>query len=331
MLTQTFFTPLQVDIEDCGDENIASQHCTPVINSYIPELDQEPVEELTDNNLAQVNTENSHSTQKQKKSSRWHKADPSNWKSIKAKKLRNLGEGYSTKKGEKLAKAPKEIDCSRCRFKCTQFNEEDRAAICSTYWKLEDYCRKKDFILNNVKSHVVQRRRTRKGDGKGRKNAKELFFTKNSEPIRVCQNFFLKTLCISNGPLNTAFKKMNEIGIFNSDDQRGTHIPSNKLPIDDVQEIKDHIESFPVTESHYTRKSSNKMYLDSKLSISKMYSLYKERCDQKKQKPASITTYKRIFGKEYNYSFFKPKKDQCALCMRYKNSTEEDRVALEDT
>lgn len=62
----------------------------------------------------------------------------------------------------------------------------------------------------------------------------------------------MKTLCLSNGPLNTTFDKVNEIGIFHSNNQRGRNIPSNKLALDNVQEIKDHIESFPVTESHYT-------------------------------------------------------------------------------
>lgn len=79
----------------------------------MPELNQEPVEEVKSNNLAQVYTENSHSSQKQKRRSRWHKADPSNWKRMKAKKVRNLGEGYSTKIREILAKGLKRTDCSR--------------------------------------------------------------------------------------------------------------------------------------------------------------------------------------------------------------------------
>lgn len=58
---------------------------------------------------------------------------------------------------------------------------------------------------------------------------------------RVCQNFFLKTLAISNGPLINAFKNKNEFSnFFEGTDKRGKHEPSNKLK----QEIVDSIINF---------------------------------------------------------------------------------------
>lgn len=71
-----------------------------------------------------------------------------------------------------------------------------------------------------------------------------------------------------------------------------------------VKEVKAHIESFPVVDSHYCRASSGKKYLESALNIPKMYSLYK----QTTQAPVSEWIYRNIFN-EFNISFFKPKKD----------------------
>ena len=125
---------------------------------------------------------------------------------------------------------------------------------------------------------------------------------KDGAQKRVCRDFFLKTLYISNGPLNTMYQKANDSEMFSSSGFRGKHPPANKLTSVELQKIKNHIERFPLTESHYCRKSSQRMYLDSKLSIAKMYSLYEELCVNHNEKPVRKTTYKRIFCKECNYS-----------------------------
>ena len=44
------------------------------------------------------------------------------------------------------------------------------------------------------------------------------------------------------------------------------------------QTVKDHKQSFPTVESHYCRKESQRLYLDSKLTIQRMYELYTEKC-----------------------------------------------------
>lgn len=75
---------------------------------------------------------------------------------------------------------------------------------------------------------------------------------------------------------------------------------------DDVRKIKEHIESFPYTE--VTRKKSKKRMLDGSLTIQKMFNFYKDIATSRGDKIPSITTYKRIFGRFYNYSFTKKNK-----------------------
>jgi hypothetical protein len=92
------------------------------------------------------------------------------------------------------------------------------------------------------------------------------FFLINDAEIRVCKNFFLRTLCISNGPVNTALTEKSELtGGFICNDKRGRNSPLNKTKPEVIDEIKSHIEKFRTQESHYCRKTSYR-----KLSVRKM-------------------------------------------------------------
>ena len=238
---------------------------------------------------------------------RWKKCDPSKWK--KATKKRQT---YETK-------APKPIDCSKCRFKCTdKLTEDVRNMMCKSFWSI-DFNRRKDFILSKVESHPPERRRsTQQSTKRPRLDSKRYFLEYENLKIRVCRDFFIKTLSISKEVVGHAFKFKGEEGLFASSDQRGKKEPYNKTKDSDVEVVKKHIESFPVMESHYSRKNTKRKYLDCKLSIGKMHTLYKESCEKENLKPVSIITYRRIFCKNYNLSFFTPKKTNVRLVQNIK-------------
>lgn len=105
----------------------------------------------------------------------------------------------------------------------------------------------------------------------------------------------------------------------------GKRAPYNKTKDSDIEMVKNHIQSFPVMESHYRRKCTKRQYLDSKLSIAKMLTLYKEICKKDNLKPVSLITYRRIFCTNYNLSFFIPKKDQCQTCTQFETADLEKR------
>ncbi|CAG5002002.1 unnamed protein product [Parnassius apollo] len=117
---------------------------------------------------------------------------------------------------------------------------------------------------------------------------------------------------------------------FDVNDQRGAHEPVNKKKPDIIQGIKKHIESFPCMEAHYSRKDTKRRYLDKNLNIRRMYLLYKDECLKNGSEPASEITYRRIFSKEYNLSFFVPRKDQCLICTNYAKADTEKKRELED-
>ena len=60
-------------------------------------------------------------------------------------------------------------------------------------------------------------------------------------------------------------------------DQRGRHTPANKTSDADIVFIKEHIQSFPKYQSHYSRGDNPaRQYLNPDLSIAKTYLLYKD-------------------------------------------------------
>jgi hypothetical protein len=115
--------------------------------------------------------------------------------------------------------------------------------------------------------------------------------------FRVCKNFFLRTSCISNRPVNTALAEKSELTDgFIGNDRRGEETPPNKTKPEVNDKIKSHIEKFPTQESHYCRKTSNRNYLDPKLSIRKMYELFVGH--YKKTVIPSEKIYRKVFCTE---------------------------------
>ncbi|XP_072402172.1 uncharacterized protein [Diabrotica undecimpunctata] len=314
MSTRTVLVPYTSSDEDSESENTGLATL------------QHPIEmELSDEVL--VNDE-------EKRLTRWRKSDPQRWHRNRTKEQMNKGQEYVSTRGIiRPPKAPQPISCQNsCRYKCNiKFNEEERKKICKEYWGLQLFERKMDFILQNVAVNSPKTRRPRNGENsKMRGNAKTYHFFKGNEKIRVCLTFFMKTLNINNGPIMTAFKNRNPLGVFEGEDKRGKRPSANRTPDVDIARVKAHIESFPIMESHYCRKSTNRLYLDSRLSISKMYEPYSSFCLENNFKAVTMHVYRKIFGTQYNLSFFKPRKDQCQMCDRYTASDAEKRRDLEE-
>ena len=118
---------------------------------------------------------------------------------------------------------------------------------------------------------------------------------------------------ITSQVVRTAVKKILKTpgGVLISEpDYRGKHDNRpNSYPDEMLNEVRQHIESFPVMESHYCRKDTKKKYLEENLNLSKMYSMYEFDKKEKKEDYVAEQKYCKIFNTEYNYSFFLPKKD----------------------
>ncbi|KAJ8928854.1 hypothetical protein NQ314_018519 [Rhamnusium bicolor] len=142
----------------------------------------------------------------------------------------------------------------------------------------------------------VARIREKNGSRSGRRCfTRQYGFEINEVRQTVCQKFFRSTLNISETFITTALQKKKDGGII-EEDQRGKHI--NKIPEYVRQGVRNHIQKFPVIESHYSRERSKKKYLGNDLNISRMYELYKTECHES-------NTPENLIAKQCTARYFK--------------------------
>lgn len=247
---------------------------------------------------------------------------PDNWKKNIRKKKRNSGETYTSTKGKNVpAKMCNNENC-KCQRAChTKIDNYTRQNLHLSFWGLGSIERQRDFIVSNVYSTEATRSRV---TNSRRKFTLNYSFKVDSETVHVCQPFFLHTLDISDKMVRTALSKARRgVGNIPSPDKRGHHTPSNKLNRDDMKFANDHIDSFPKVPSHWCRKNTKMVYLETTINKEKMYDLYKQHCLENNKNPIGKTSYKELIL-EKNIGFYKPRKDQC-WCNKYEQLSEEEQ------
>jgi len=105
-------------------------------------------------------------------------------------------------------------------------------------------------------------------------------------------------------------KKFSDSGTLQQLDNRGRHEPHNKMT-EEKEEMRNHIEKYPKYQSHYSRRHTNKFYLQCHLNIKKLYEEYK--LEKNGNKCGSYDLFKEVFNKT-GYKFKKPKLDTCKTC-----------------
>lgn len=93
-----------------------------------------------------------------------------------------------------------------------------------------------------------------------------------------------------------------------------------------------HVNSFVPVESHYCRKSSKRLYLDSSLSVARMFNMYNEWPDLEKflNKATTLRQYRNIVNNHFNLTFHSPKKDTCDQCHIFTNTENPSEQLITD-
>ena len=250
-----------------------------------------------------------------------------------SKRLRNLGQEYISSKGKtvesrRMKRRCKEDSCKKLGRLCSAMEDSQRCQIFNSYYALGDINRQREFILHHTEV-TDTKQKTSKSEVSRRQKTIRYFFTKDNVRIPVCKTFFINTLDISDRVVRTALEKTSPLGLLQLDKRGGRK--SRAIIARDIQirsEIEKHIDRFPRMESHYCRASSSREYLNSDLSVSKMYFLHLQSLPEDHPKP-SWSTYQRVFQSK-NLSFHNPKKDQCSLCVTYKTGDANVKSKLEE-
>ena len=204
-----------------------------------------------------------------------------------------------------------QITC-KCKFSCRD--------VVDMKLKLFDLYR--DLELNEQGSYLmgllqvlpVQRRRHGSYDdsAESRRQCTVAFAVPDGQGNvkRVCKKTFLEIFAISPQKITTLIRRKKE-GHTTFKDKRGG-VKKFKYTLHDRQIVKDHINSFPRDESHYSRAKSEKEYLSPDLNVNKLFTSFKI------EHPQCTITYKfyrKVFIKDFpNLSFRRPRVDTCKTC-----------------
>ena len=246
------------------------------------------------------------------------------------KRRRQSGQEYVTLKGKRIRarEVKTKKDCvGKCRYKCaTVISNVDRQNIFKAFWKLSD--NEKTAYYMRTTEHAAKKRTRTKAKESRKKYSYKYFFYMGAQKIRVCKEFYLHTLDISQRRIEYANKnKVHEQENFT--DNRGAHI-KNKTSDPATEYIKKHIDSFPRIPSHYCRQTSNKEYLEGKLSLNKMYEMYVSNCERDGVTAEKLCIYRKVFNENFNIDFQKPKKDKCDMCEEHKIKSKHNTLSPED-
>ncbi|KAJ4435584.1 hypothetical protein ANN_18200 [Periplaneta americana] len=251
--------------------------------------------------------------------SRTKVANKNKWKSTVRKQKHEAGESYVSRRGKLVPQ--KQIQTTKncqqhCKFSCsTKISSNERQSLFKSFYKLTTN-EKRHFILNSTERCLTKRPQ---GGSSQRTTSFSYFLIVRNLRIRVCKQFYLGTLNISQKPVYTAHNTKNSETNLPAPDMRGKTVNSlRKLPEELKFNVMSHIQSFPTVEAHYCRANTTRQYLDSNLSVAKMYDLYKETCEKEQTSPVKLSMYRRIFVTHFNLGFHEPKSDKCDTCELYR-------------
>ena len=192
--------------------------------------------------------------------------------------------------------------CTRQCF--THISEERRKALFDGFWQSGSFDVQNVYLCGRIKVVRTKRKYSTREVKSRRSFTREYYVPNGEESLQVCKTAFRAIFAVSDGRITRALKTQAAAGGSPHVDQRGRHPPRNKTSSTRVQNVKQHIESFPKYRSHYSRKDNpNRCYLSPSLSLTKMYHLYREKCTEENQRPVSEWMYRKIFNCDYNLSF----------------------------
>lgn len=242
---------------------------------------------------------------------------------------------------------------------CNTILEEERKLLFQEFWQKMDWTQKRAFVCSSVEIKATGRKTTKKLESRrsttllyflkinGEKVpvCREMFLStlglKRAMVKNWLQNFHgTKTsnaaaadpANISDGD-DTGGEEEDEMSIVANSFEKDTtneQIHENSEPSTSgrviVREKSDRktflrqfFEKLPKLPSHYCRKNSKTMYLQSDISNwTQLYELYLADCAENHQKPSSRYTFD-VVRRQGEVAIYKPKKDRCDLCYNFEN------------
>uniref|UniRef100_A0A8D8Z5L8 Uncharacterized protein n=1 Tax=Cacopsylla melanoneura TaxID=428564 RepID=A0A8D8Z5L8_9HEMI len=219
-----------------------------------------------------------------------------------------------------------------CPLGCGNITLERQQSLNQHYYSLETTQEKKDWILHCSIQVGIKRKRKKQQNKTPRNRAcnYKYYINEGEGKRQVCINFLTATLSIKKNFVYYTILNSTPEGTSKRD-MRGRHASSRKTPTAHIEGVKAFIKSLPAVLSHYNRKRSSRLYLDSSLkNVCFTYELYKRQKLENNDPFVSEKIFRRVFVKDFNLSFHKPKKDKCTTCVAYENKKVNKETPLTD-
>lgn len=232
------------------------------------------------------------------------------------KELRVLGKKY----GGHKARAIKDKNCEHLAEKkrkrsylCGAVDDDCRKNAFRYFWKLPSWDEKKSYIkglVENRKTYIRQRLTSKRSI---QNNRYDCFLPSgDGQRVRVCKNFFVGTFGLSMNLFECWFKTKDK------------KVVDKKTIESKSESLYKWLEQIPKVPSHYCRYSTKRVYVDQDfVSKSHMHRIYIEWCKGQKETAVMRKKFCEVL-QEQNISIFKPRKDQCDLCVGFKEGNVAD-------
>ncbi|KAK8379152.1 hypothetical protein O3P69_019176 [Scylla paramamosain] len=217
---------------------------------------------------------------------------PARHKRAVAKEKRNKGEPYTSPASHRAM--PQRVIGAACRDGCfSKVTMPGVQAIFSAFWAIGDYNLQNAYIQKMVAIMPIARKRTA-AEVSRRSISRAYQVTYNNVTTKVCFSGFMAMHGISKRRIDNALRKMTHTSVP-VPDQRGRHTPCQQ---------------------DCGRESRACFYLDSTLTIRKLYDMYLSWMAQTYPQESRVTFhyYSDVFRKDFNISFAPPKVDTCTTC-----------------
>jgi len=241
------------------------------------------------------------------------------------------GKSYKTRKGETVNEKvllPNPCLEMKCQNKCVKVHNTLRKDIFDNFYTLSS-CQQKDFLVSCVVTHEKKRKYT-ENDISRRTCSKSYYLPIDGEFTKVCQQFLICTLNITQRILTYTEENLNKTLNQSKKEGRGNCPPKNKTTHKKLKNVDDFIKYLPAVPSHYCRASSNRKYLLPEMkNLKNIFRIYKAQCEQKKIDYVKEQVFRYIFITKYNIGIHTPKKDKCGTCEKIKNIPDENKTEEE--
>lgn len=197
-------------------------------------------------------------------------------------------------------------------FQCISLTMAEIMNFHSKFYEVKQKIYQDNFILKYCKTIPVKRKRP-KNSRHSQKIFQAQFFVLSQQKkfIPVCKKSFMEILGITRRRIDTVTKNYFRTSLP-AQENRGGDTKSEKYQCK-KQSVMNFINKFKAIESHYCRGQSERLYLDSSLNITKMWTMYQ--IDNNEQ-PVKKSYFRHIFNTQYNLGFGTPRTDVCSTCLQ---------------